>query len=103
MTNNIITNIKIKVIQDALEKKLITEDELKKYVGKYIDEFGFDSFINYLSYLIATPTINNADCFLTLNQKMLIDKKELEARFKLRIVSPNQVWENMQDDLFKRI
>jgi hypothetical protein len=100
---DVITNIKNKVIQEALARKIVTEDEVKKYVGKYIDEFGFDSFVNYLSYLIQTPNIGNMDVFLTLNQKMLVDKKELESRFGLKIISPDKVWEGMADELSRRI
>lgn len=100
---DVIQNIKNRVIQEALARKILTEDEVRKYVGKYIDEFGFDSFVNYLSYLIATPNIGNMDMFLTLNQKMLADKKELEARFKLPIMAPNNVWENIADELSRRI
>lgn len=100
---DVIQNIKNRVIQEALARKILTEDEADKYVGKYIDEFGFDSFVNYLSYLIHSPNIGNMDMFLTLNQKMLVDKKEIEDRFKLKIVSPDKVWEGMQNELFRRI
>lgn len=103
MASDLISNMKNKVIQEALARKLITEDEVKKYVGKYIDEFGFDSFVNYLAYLLATPNIGNMDLFITLNQKMLIDKKEIETRFKLPIQSPDRVWENMAHELSRRL
>ena len=100
---DIITNIKNKVVQEAILRKILTEDEVNKYVGKYIDEFGFDSFVNYLAYLIKVPDIGDMDCFITFNQKMLLDKKGLEARFKLKILSPDKMWEGMQDELFGRI
>jgi len=98
---DILTKMKKQVIKEALDLRIINEDELPKYVGKYYDEFGIDSFVNYLSYLIHLKghPVSNDNIFMTLNHNLLKDKEKLEKRFKLKIETVGETWKRMSDKL----
>lgn len=51
---------------------------------KYIDQYGIDSLPNLI-------VASNAgiEFFLTINEDMLKDKKELEKKFHIKIITPD--------------
>jgi hypothetical protein len=77
---------RMRVKNIAIEQGLITPEELAEYEGKYIDEFGCDSFINYLSYL-SSGLSGQAGVFLTMNEKIIKDREDIQKRFGLKIVT----------------
>ena len=52
---------------------------------KYIDQYGIDSLPNLKSAKIA-----GCEAFITINQGMLKDRKELERKFKIKILTPEE-------------
>jgi hypothetical protein len=50
----------------------------------YIDQYGIDSLSNLK---VASQT--GCSFFLTLNEELLKDKKELEKIFNIKIITPN--------------
>jgi hypothetical protein len=105
-TIDLISKNKRIVVEEALARKLVTREELKKYLGQFSDEFGYDSFVQYLAQLNALDNKGGPkpnDRFLTMNKNMLIQRKELEKRFKLNIREPGDVWDDMMDGLAKSI
>ena len=100
---DILVKIRKQVIHEALELHIIEEYEVPEYLGKYYDEFGIDSFVNYLSYLIHLKGqhVTNNNVFMTLNKSMLRDKEKIEKRFKLKIVSVDSYWNNLADKVFE--
>jgi hypothetical protein len=89
MLNNLELEKK-RIIQMAIEKKIISKKEYKEYEGKYIDQYGCDSFINYLSYLIVMGKGKNS-IFLTVGNTILKDRDKIQKRFGLRIVTPSEL------------
>ena len=81
-----------RIITLAVEKGIFTlEDYNKNYKGKYLDHYGVDSFMNYLSFLMCTELKDlKSSCFVTLCEKMLKDRKKIEEKFGLKIISPGE-------------
>lgn len=98
--SNVLKNIRNSVVQEAINRKILKEEEIEQYVGKYIDEFGIDSFVNYLTFLFQPKNFRES-VFLTLNHKMLRDRILLEKRFGIKIASPDTVWDRMGEDLWR--
>ena len=82
-----------KVLDTCISMGLLKKGEYEeKFKGKYIDQFGFDSFMNYMSYVIIFLcdkkfADDEEDVFLTINNKILKDRDKLQKRFKLKIKS----------------
>ena len=55
---------------------------------KYIDHYGIDS----LPHLIEASRAG-CDAFITINDPMLKDRKELEKKFKIKIRTPKEILE----------
>jgi len=53
---------------------------------KYIDQYGIDSLPNLIM-----ASQNGMDCFLTINEDLLKDRKELEKVFNIKIISPGEI------------
>ncbi|MEK6983059.1 MAG: hypothetical protein AABX33_00665 [Nanoarchaeota archaeon] len=53
----------------------------------FYDEFGSDSFIQYINAVMNAKT----HCFITNNERMLKRKVELKKRFGLEIASPEDI------------
>ncbi len=72
------------VVSEAIKLELIKRKEWDNRFKNYRDEWGH-SFVHYLECII-----NKIDIFLTINPIMLKNKKELEKRFSVRILSPKE-------------
>ena len=76
------------ILKQAFEENLFTESEYnEKYKDMFYDEFGSDSFIQYINAVMNAEI----DFFVTGNERMLKKKEELKKRFGLEIVSPDQI------------
>ena len=76
------------VLKQALEENLFTEKEYdEKYKDMFYDEFGSDSFIQYINAVMNAKI----DFFVTENERILKKKEELKKRFGLEIASPEQI------------
>jgi len=82
--DNILAKMRQEIIELSVERGIITEEEIPIYVGKYFDEYGSDSFINYLSMLLGEPKM---DAFMTLCDPLIKDKKKIEKRFGVKIIT----------------
>jgi len=71
----------------AVEKGIITSEELKKYDGVYLDQHGCDSFLNYLSYVVS----GKVGYFVTNNGRFLKDRKEIQEKFGVEILSLDEL------------
>lgn len=81
---NKLEKMRQEVIDLAIERKIITKKEIPIYIGKYFDEYGNDSFINYLSMLLGEPKM---DAFMTLCEPLIKDKDKIEERFGVKIIT----------------
>ena len=76
------------ILNQAFNENLFTEEEYnKKYKDMFYDEFGSDSFIQYINAVMNAKI----DFFLTENERMLKMKEELKKIFGLEIASPEQI------------
>lgn len=76
------------VLKQAFEENLFTEEEYNKnYKDMFYDEYGSDSFIQYINAVMNAKI----DFFVTENERMLKRREELKKRFGLRIASPEQI------------
>lgn len=78
-----------RIINSAMRKKLIKADELRKYLNIYVNLDGTDSFIMYLDSLL-----HNANIFLTAHPKLLKDRRPIQDRFGVRIISLQEAMTN---------
>ena len=77
-----------KVLVEAYTKNLFSkEDYESNFKDMFYDEFGFDGFLQYIDSVMNA----NADYYITLNQNLLKKKGELEAKFKLKIIKPEEL------------
>ena len=83
------------ILTDAIKSGKLTEKEYaKKYKGKYHDDHGIDSFIQYLD-----ASMKGGDTvFVTLNEKILRDKAKLETKFGTRILHPEEAIEELEQE-----
>lgn len=72
------------IIDSTVKRGIITKEEIPIYIGKYFDEYGIDSFVNYLSMLLGEPKM---DAFLTLCEPLIKDRKKIEKRFGVEIIT----------------
>ena len=76
------------ILNQAFNENLFTEEEYnKKYKDMFYDEFGSDSFIQYINAVMNAKI----DFFLTENERMLKMKEELKKIFGLEIASPEEI------------
>lgn len=76
------------VLKQAFEENLFTEKEYnEKYKDMFYDEFGSDSFIQYINAVMNAKI----DFFITQNERMLKRREELKERFGLEIASPEDI------------
>ena len=76
------------ILKQAFEENLFTEEEYdKKYKDMFYDEFGSDSFTQYINAVMNAKI----DSFVTENERMLKRKEELKKRFGLEIASPEDI------------
>lgn len=77
-----------RILKEAFNKKIITEEEYENnYKDMFYDEFGFDGFLQYIDGVMNA----NADYFVTLNKNLIKRRDELERKFKLKIISPEEL------------
>jgi len=79
------------VVSRAVELKLIKREEWKNRFINYRDEYGH-SFVHYLESIMG-----KMDVFLTLNSIMLRNREELEKRFGVRILTPEELNKEVED------
>ena len=85
---------KDKTLKIAFEKGVLTKEEYEqKYKDMFYDDYGMDSFIQYLDAIIGDRKV---DCFVTHNERMLRIKEELKERFGLRVASSKEILEEME-------
>ena len=76
------------ILNQAFKENRMTKEEYEKeYKEMFYDDFGNDSFTQYLNAAMNTKI----DYFITENERMLNKRKALEKRFGLRIASPKDV------------
>ena len=80
------------VVSRAIKLKIIKREEWDNQFKNYRDEFGH-SFVHYLECIMS-----KIDIFLTLNPIMLKNKKELEERFGVRILSPEEAIKEIEKE-----
>jgi len=84
MINKLLEKEYEKVVSRAVKLKIIKREEWDNRFKNYRDEFGH-SFVHYLECIMS-----KINFFLTINPIMLKNKKELEERFGVRILSPEE-------------
>ena len=82
--NKKLAKMRQEIIDLSVERGIITKEEIPVYIGKYFDEYGIDSFINYLSMFLGEPKM---DAFCTLCKPLLKDRKKIEKRFGVKIIT----------------
>jgi Fe-S cluster assembly scaffold protein SufB len=83
------------ILTDAMKSGKLTEKEyIKRYKGRYHDDHGIDSFIQYLD----TSLKGGDKVFVTLNDKILRDKAKLETKFGTRILHPQEAIEELEQE-----
>jgi F0F1-type ATP synthase delta subunit len=86
--DNAIKTMEKQIVINALIKDILTIDDLPRYMRKYIDDYGNDSFINYLSVVLADKKIGG---FLTMCKPLIKDKEEIEKKFGIKIMSMEEL------------
>ena len=77
-----------RILEEAYRRWLFSKEDYEaNFKDMFYDEFGFDGFLQYIDGVMNA----NADYFVTLNQNLLKKKDELEARFKLKIITPEEL------------
>ncbi len=79
-----------KILGEAFNKKIITKEGYENsYKDMFYDEFGFDGFLQYIDGVMNAK----ADYFVTLNKNLIKRRDELESKFKLKIIAPEELEE----------
>ena len=77
-----------KILSEAFNKKIIIkEDYENSYKDMFYDEFGFDGFLQFIDSVMNAK----ADYFVTLNKNLIKRRDELERKFKLKIITPEEL------------
>ena len=77
-----------RILNEAYSKKVIEKEEYEKnYKDLFYDEFGFDGFLQYLDGVMNA----DADYFVTFNKNLIKNKEELERKFGLKIITPEEL------------
>ncbi|MBI2652565.1 hypothetical protein HYX00_03820 [Candidatus Woesearchaeota archaeon] len=76
------------ILNQAFEENFFTKEEYNgKYKDMFYDEFGSDSFMQYINAVMNAKI----DFFVTNNERMLKRKEELKKKFGLEITSPEDI------------
>lgn len=76
------------ILKQAFQENLFTREEYEeKYKDMFYDNYGADSFIQYINAVMNSKV----DCFATINERMLKREGELKQRFGLKIASPEEI------------
>ncbi len=76
------------VLKQAYEQGILTPDEYEsKYRGHFFDDYGCDSFIQYLNGAMNAK----AEYFTTLNERLIQRREELTGRFGLKIATMEEI------------
>lgn len=76
------------VLEQAYKEGLFMEKEYnEKYKDHFYDDYGCDSFIQYINAAMNAEI----DRFVTVNERILRRRDELEEKFKLKIASPEEI------------
>lgn len=79
------------ILNQAIDEKILTKEEYKeKYEDMFYDDFGADSFLQYLNASMNTKDI---DYFVTENLRLLNKREDIEKKFKLKIISLKELEE----------
>lgn len=79
-----------RILKEAFRKRIITKEDYEAdFKDMFYDEFGFDGFLQYIDGVMNA----NADYFVTLNKNLIKRKEELERKFKLKIIAPEELEE----------
>ena len=77
-----------RILSQASRKKIISKEGYeKKYKHMFYEEFGFDVFLQYLDGVMNA----DADYFVTFNKNLIKNKEELERKFGLKIITPEEL------------
>jgi len=80
---------KERILAQAIKKGLFTNEEyISNYEHRFYDDFGSDSFMQYLD---AAMNAKNIDFFLTTNERILKARDDLTKKFGLKIISPQEL------------
>ncbi len=80
---------KKRILAEIYSRGLMTPEEYEReYKNKYLDEYGCNSFMAYLSYVELN---DNHGIFITLNDKIIKDRKKLEKKFGVKIKSLQEI------------
>jgi len=76
------------ILKQAFQENLFTEEDYnEKYKDMFYDEYGSDSFMQYINAVMNAKI----DFFVTENERMLKRKEELKKRFGLEIAGPEEI------------
>jgi predicted nucleic acid-binding protein len=76
------------VLKQAYEQGILTvEDYESKYKGHFYDDYGCDSFIQYLNGAMNAK----AEYFTTLNERLIKRRDELADKFGLKIATLEEI------------
>lgn len=93
--NPFLESERLKIVERAIESKILKEEDYQKYANRYAEK-GMNSFIQLLNMLLISKEKKEEFVFLTINKKMLKERKELERKFKCRIFTPEEVLKNKE-------
>ncbi len=76
------------VLKQAYEQGILTPDEYEsRYKGHFFDDYGCDSFIQYLNGVMNAKV----EYFTTENERLVKRRDELAGRFGLKIASIEEI------------
>lgn len=76
------------VLKQAYEQGILTPEEYEnQYKGHFYDDYGGDSFIQYLNAAMNSK----AEYFTTMNERLIKRREELAARFGLKIATLEEI------------
>lgn len=77
-----------RILEEAYKKGLFSKEDYEaNFKDMFYDEFGFDGFIQYIDGVMNA----NADYFVTSNQNLIKKRRELVNKFKLGIITPEEL------------
>ncbi|MEK6846216.1 MAG: hypothetical protein AABY26_05625 [Nanoarchaeota archaeon] len=83
------------VLKQAYEQGILTPSEYEsKYKGHFYDDYGCDSFIQYLNGAMNAK----AEYFTTLNERLISRRDELVDKFGLKIATMEEIAAMMEKE-----